>query len=181
MKPRLFLIGLAAAGLLVAQEKPADTPSPPPAGAATESQPLPPVPEEKVVVMEPYRVRGNAVGNFAISVQVFIDKDTGKMRLYVSKVAPGSDAERLGLRAGDEIIKIGGHLVADMEPDVRKESLLGQLLLNRRSGDMLELEYVSRQPRTAKLRAYSLSGIVMPRPEPKVDVPVPQPKLKDNP
>lgn len=174
MIPRLVLFSLAAV-----VSAPAHGQEPPPTPAADTAPvtlaPEAPKPEEKVVVMEPFRVRGNAVGNFAISVQVFINKDTGRMQLFVSKVTPGSDAERLGLRAGDEIIRIGGHVVADLEPDVGRDSVLGKLLLNRKSGEILDLEYVTRQPRAVKLRASSVTGVSITRPDPKVEVPAPKP------
>ncbi len=176
MKPDAFLLSLALLVTSAAEEpktspaepaapaeKPAPPPETPPAPAPVEAPAAGLGAEEKVVEMEVFKVRGNPVGNFAITVQVFIRKDTGKMQLIISKVAPGTDAARLGLMPSDEIVKIGGLTVADMEPDVGKDSPLGKLLLNRKSGDILDLEVVSHRPRAVKLRAQSWSGIIPDR------------------
>ncbi len=163
MKPTRCLPALALLGLITTAAAQVEKSAPPAAE-----------PAEKVVVMDAFKVQGNAVGNFAITVQVFIDKDTDRMKLIISKVAPGSDAERLGLMPSDEIVKIGGLTVADMEPEVGRDSPLGKLLLNRNSGDILDLEVVSHRPRAVKLRASSWTGVILNRPEPKVAPPAPE-------
>ncbi len=165
MKPAAFLLAPALLAPPVAAQDAPPAPAEPPAATSA---------DEKVVNLEPFRVKGNAVGNFAITVQVFIREDNGKMQLIISKVLPDSDAERAGLQEGDEIVKIGGLLVADMEPDVGKDSALGRLLLNRKSGDILDLEVVNRRPRPVRLRASSWTGVMLTRPEPKVEIPVPE-------
>lgn len=110
-------------------------------------------PEEPVVTLVPYRVSGRAVGNFAVAIQVLHDPALKKTRLLIIDVTQRSDAEKAGLQAGDEIVKIGGVAVEDMDPRVTKDTPLGKIFLNRARGDAIDLEVVTRRTKQVTLRA----------------------------
>jgi membrane-associated protease RseP (regulator of RpoE activity) len=141
MKLAPLLLCCALLPPLVAQENP-PTAAPTPAPA-----------EPEVVKLLPFKVRGNAVGNFAISVQILVTKEPKKTQIIISRVMPFSDASQLGLREGDEILKINGQPVADMDPKISPDSPLGRLLLNRKVGEGLDLEVTTVRTRSLTLRA----------------------------
>ena len=156
MKPASLLLYCALLPSLAAQENPptqapAPAVTPAPAPAATTPAPAPATSE--VVTLEPFKVHGSASSNFAVSVRISVNPDTNKTQIIITKVYPFSDASRLGLEPGDEIVKINGAPVADMDPKVGAETPLGKLLLNRKSGDGLDLQVAMHRIRSLTLRA----------------------------
>jgi C-terminal processing protease CtpA/Prc len=106
-----------------------------------------------VVTLVPYRVSGRAVGNFSIAIKVLYEPERKKTQLIIVDVTQNSDAEKLGLQSGDEIVKIGGVPVEDMDPTVTKDSPLGKIFLNRVPGDTIDLEVVTRRTKQVTLHA----------------------------
>jgi len=143
MKLAPLLLCCALLPLLAAQENP-------PAPTATPA-PLPAEPE--VVQLETFKVKGTAISNFAISVQILVNREEKKTKIIITKVLPFTDASQLGLRPGDEILKINGQPVADMDPKIGPDSPLGLLLLNRKPGAALDLEVTTVRTRSLTLRA----------------------------
>ena len=140
MRPALPLILLVLAAPLLAEESPAEA-------VPTDS---------KIVVLKPVKVQGTAASNFAIDVRIFVDAASKKVnKMVISRVSEHSDAAALGLQVGDEIVKINGTLVEGMDGRVDKDSPIGLLLLNRKTGDSLTLDVVSVRTRTITLHAQS--------------------------
>ena len=110
--------------------------------------------DNEVFVLDPFKVKGNASSNFAIDIQVIVNAATKKVaQIKITHVYEDTDASDLGLQAGDEIVKIDGVLVDGMESKVDLNSQIGQIFLNRRPGDALRLEVVTRRTQKITLRA----------------------------
>lgn len=91
---------------------------------------------------------------FGIDLGIALSATTRRVeRAFITRVRPGSDAEKAGLRAEDEIIKLDGLPVEGMAPDVGADSQLGRLLLGRPVGDTIRMEIVTRRAQEIKLRA----------------------------
>jgi C-terminal processing protease CtpA/Prc len=138
MKFVRLLILLALPGLLLAKEtkaKPGET-----AGG-------------KAVTLDAYKFTDQAIGSFTIAIRTAREADSRKTRIFIIEVAAASDAEGSDLRVGDEIVKIGGVPVENMDPLVTKETELGKIFLNRKPGAPLELEVVTRRTKQVTLRA----------------------------
>lgn len=113
----------------------------------------PPKPEGETVTLDTFKVRDNAVSSFAISLRILYNKDHKNTRIFITYVMKNSDADRLGLHVGDEIMKINGQPVENLEPRVTPDTELGKLLLNRHPGDPLALEVMVRRAQQVTLRA----------------------------
>lgn len=122
-------------------------------GSLSAAEKVPDAPEGKVVTLDSYDVRGRPVSSFPITIQVQYSAELKKTRLVIIYVTPDSDADRQGLRAGDDIVKIGGQPVEDMDPRVAKDSPIGKIFLNRKPGDRLDLEVVTHRTKSVTLRA----------------------------
>jgi len=114
-----------------------------------------PTPEnEKVIVLEPFKIKGSPVISFAIDITVYADPETKKVnRIFISRVLPDSDAEKAGLQAGDEIVKLDGITVKELDAVVSINSPLGRIFLNRRPGEPLKLEVLTRRAEQFTLHA----------------------------
>ena len=76
----------------------------------------------------------STTGNYAgIGAQLSQDKDT--MQVTVTKVYDDSPAQKVGLRAGDEIISVDGHLAVEEELDAFVQRIRGE------EGTTVELVY----------------------------------------
>jgi len=123
----------------------------------------PPVVNEKPVVLEPFKVRDNAIISFAIDIVIYASPETRTVtHIVISRVRPGTDAERAGLQAGDEIVKLDGEPVKGLDPRVVKDSPLGKILLNRDPGEPLKLEIITH--RTEHFVLHAQKGSELDRP-----------------
>lgn len=115
----------------------------------------PPVPVEgKTVVLDPLEIKGSPTIAFAIDITIYRSPETGKVsHIFIRHVWEDTDAERAGLLAGDEIVKLDGVPVTDFEAKVSADSALGQVFLNRRPGDQLKLEVITRRTEKFVLHA----------------------------
>ncbi len=96
----------------------------------------------------------NAPTAFATDLVVHANPQTRQVdRIFVSRVRPGSDAEKSGLQKGDEIVKLDDQPVAGLDSALSPESPLGRLLLNRRAGDALRLEAATLRSQEFTLKA----------------------------
>jgi S1-C subfamily serine protease len=106
------------------------------------------------VQLTPYAVKDDPVNSYAFDVRVVADKATRRIsRLIITRVPENSDAAREGLEVGDDIIKVNGTKVTDMEARVDPDSPLGQAMVNRSPGTVLDLEVVVHRQRSVTLRA----------------------------
>ena len=109
---------------------------------------------EKKVQLAPYAVKGTPLNSYAFDLQVYTDKKTHKVaRIFIVRVGDGSDAQKAGLEAGDEIVRIDGTAITEFDPQIGPESRLGQLLVNRRKGDEIDLEVILHRKSKVTLRA----------------------------
>lgn len=115
----------------------------------------PPIPvEEKIVVLDPVRISGSPIISFSIDIVVYAEPKTKKVnRIFIERVLPDSDAERAGLRQGDEIVKLDGVAAKEFDAAVSVETPLGQKLLKRTPGETLKIEVVTRRTQQFTLRA----------------------------
>jgi S1-C subfamily serine protease len=109
---------------------------------------------EKVLELEPMKIEGRPIISFAFDIVIYVDPATTKVsRIFITRVHEGTDADRLGLHEGDEIVKLEGVPVKGMEASVKPESTLGRLFLNRTPGDPLDFEAIVRRTERLTVRA----------------------------
>lgn len=124
-----------------------------PATAAVGKQTAPPK-GEKPIELEPMRIHEKPIISFAVDIVIYTGTDNKAVtRIFITRVLPGTDAERAGLRQGDEILKLDRVPVKGMDPVVAAESPLGRLLLNRPPGDTMKFEVFTRRVQDHTLRA----------------------------
>jgi len=139
MKAAFPLLALLCLATVSAKDKPA---GPPVAN------------EDKILVLEPFHIQGKPISSYAFDMRIYGDRDTKKVkRILVMRVLPGTDAEKLGLQPGDEIVKIDGVAVKDMDAEVAADSPLGRIFLNRDPGEPLNLEVIVRRSEKFTLHA----------------------------
>ena len=115
--------------------------------------------DDKLVVLEPFKVKVDPISSFAFDIRIYSDPETKKVdRMFVTGVLEGSDAARADLRTGDEIVKIDGMAVKDMEARLGPGSQLGALLLNRQAGEPMNLEIIARRTQQMTLHAQRQAG-----------------------
>jgi predicted metalloprotease with PDZ domain len=120
--------------------------------AADQTKPV--APAEPPVQLAPYAVNSTPVNSYAFDLVVRVSKETGKIvSLVISGVRENSDADQADLRPGDEITKINGVPVTEMDPQLGPDGQLGKLLLNRPKGERLDLEVVIHRKARATLHA----------------------------
>ena len=96
------------------------------------------------VVMNPFKVDSNYIPklSFGISLSVWKDNNTQKViSIVVNQVKSGSEAERKGLAPLARIERIDGRPAQDFDASFLKGTELNQLLVNRRNGDKITLEF----------------------------------------
>lgn len=122
--------------------------------AVVSGQQTPPPAKEKPLELEPMKIHEKPIISFAIDIVIYAGADNKAVtRIFITRVLPGTDAERAGLRQGDEILKLDGAPVKGMDPVVAAESPLGRLLLNRPPGDSMKFEVFTRRVQDHTLRA----------------------------
>ncbi|AOS44707.1 PDZ domain (Also known as DHR or GLGF) [Lacunisphaera limnophila] len=130
---------------------------------AKESSPAVPA-GDKVLVLEPLRIHGSPIISFAIDITVYAHPETKKVnRIFIAKVLPGTDAEKAGLKPGDEIVQLDGVAVTEFDAVVSIESPLGRILLDRDAGEPLKLEVITRRTEQFTLRAQRSVRPIFPR------------------
>lgn len=134
------------------------------APAKDKAKPAPEKIDDKLVVLEPFQVKARPISSFAFDIRIYSDPETKQVdRMFITRVLEDTDAEKAGLQAGDEIIKIDGMAVKDMSARVAPDSQLGALFLNRQPGEPMNLEILARRTQKLTLRAqHQASGPVPP-------------------
>lgn len=136
----------------------------------------PPPAKEKPLELEPMKIHEKPIISFAVDIVIYAGTDNKAVtRIFITRVLPDTDAERAGLRQGDEILKLDGTPVKGMDPVVAAESPLGRLLLNRPPGDTMRFEVFTRRVQDHTLRAingktetgFGLDLVVYANPETK--------------
>lgn len=99
-------------------------------------------------------VKDRALCSFGISVQAFGSLKTRQIsRLFVTDVWENSEAEKLGIKPGDEILTINGVKVSEMKGGMQPGSDLFELLVNRGRGARIKLEVEVRVVKRVTLTA----------------------------
>ena len=114
----------------------------------------PPAADDKVLKLEPLKIRENAIIAFALDIVIYVEPDNKKVtHIFITKVHPGTDADKAGLQEGDEIVKLDGEPVKGLDPRIVKDSPLGRILLNRTPGEALNLEVITHRKQELTLHA----------------------------
>ncbi|MDQ5977328.1 MAG: hypothetical protein QG602_300 [Verrucomicrobiota bacterium] len=117
-------------------------------------QPAVPREKDKAIELEPFKIHEKPIISFAVDIVVRTDPATGSVtRIFITRVLPRTDAERAGLREGDEIVSLDGVAVKGLDATVAAGSPLGRFLLGRDPGDSLKFGVVMRRTQECTLRA----------------------------
>ncbi len=107
------------------------------------------------VRMQPFVVMVPPVTSFGLGLAIFADPQTRQIkRMFIQAVAADSEADRLGLTAGTEILNVDGKSVLSFVVRFSPDSELSRLFVNRRRGDRIRLVVASppgRPPRAVVL------------------------------
>ncbi len=92
--------------------------------------------------------------NFGIGVAGTREAETHLIkRLFIIDVTADSEAGRLGLQPGDEILSINGKKVAGMDGTKKAGAELFELLVNQAPGKTIQLEVVVHSVKSLTLTA----------------------------
>jgi membrane-associated protease RseP (regulator of RpoE activity) len=118
------------------------------------AEPKPAQPKDKIVVLEPMKIKGTPLISFAVDLAIYMNPTTRKVeRIFITYVREKTDAEAAGLQPGDEIVKLEGIPVKEFDAVVSSESPLGNLLLSRKPGERLKMEIITRRTEQITLEA----------------------------
>jgi len=106
-------------------------------------KPAAPVPAGALAVA-PFKVKEDPLTSFPISLHVRRDPANERLsHIYVTDVPSDSSTERVGVKVGDEILRIDGRAVTDFRTGVDRGSELGRILVNRPPGSVVDLEIIT--------------------------------------
>ncbi len=96
----------------------------------------------------------NAAVTFDIDFTVYADPATKRVsKIFISRVRPDTDAEKAGLRKGDEIVELDDQPVGGLDSALTPESPLGRLLLGRQPGETAKFTIVMARTQEVPLKA----------------------------
>lgn len=109
---------------------------------------------EAMITLPKLEVKSNAVCNYGIGIVATWNKSTQSIdHVYIEEVSPGSTAAELGLKRGDEILKINGRKVTAMKGGMKRGSDLFELLVDQPIGRTIVLEVAVRTVQRFELPA----------------------------
>lgn len=130
---------------------PAAATEPSPFAALQKAAPVP----AGAVALAPFRVHENPLTSFPVSLRVMRDPAGDHVqRIYITEVPADSTTERAGVKVGDEVLRINDQPVTAFTGGLGRRSELGQILIDRRPGSMVEFEILT--PGAAKSRLVTL-------------------------
>lgn len=92
------------------------------------------------VALTPFRVQEDPVTSFPISMRVTRDNRQDHLdHIFVTDVPEGSITEQVGVKIGDEILRIDGRPVVEFSGGLGRRSELGKILIDRRPGSTVEV------------------------------------------
>jgi len=108
----------------------------------------------ETITLPKFEVKGNAICCYGFGVIATWDAKTQTVtHLYVDEVSPDSEADRIGLQRGDEILSINGRKIADMKGGLKRGSDLFALLVDQPVGRMTDFEVTVRVVKKVVLSA----------------------------
>ena len=100
---------------------------------------------DAIITLPKFEVKSNAVCSYGIGIVATWNKTTQSIdHVYIEEVSPGSTAAELGLKRGDEILKINGRKVTAMKGGMKRGSDLFELLVDQPIGRTVVLEVAVR-------------------------------------
>lgn len=116
-------------------------------GTAFPTDTTPPAAGDKVVKLDPFKVRDDPFNSFGFDLRIYYDKKTNRVaRIFVGNIQENSAAAELDLQPGDELVTINGRAVAGFSAGVTQGTELGKLFLDRKPGDTLDLGIIRHRP-----------------------------------
>jgi len=102
-------------------------------------------PIEENITLPKFEANGNAVCCYGFGIVVtWNNKAQHIERVFIDYVTPGSKAEKIGLKNGDEILSLNGIKVADMKGGTKRGSDLFEILVDQPVGRMIDVEVAVR-------------------------------------
>jgi predicted metalloprotease with PDZ domain len=102
-------------------------------------------PTEEKVTLPKFEANGNAVCCYGFGIVVTWNNKTQHIEhVYIDYVTPGSKAERIGLKIGDEILSLNGIKITSMKGGTKRGSDLFELLVDQPVGRMIDIEVAVR-------------------------------------
>ena len=97
------------------------------------------------ITLPTFEVKGRAICCYGFGIFAVWNKKTQKIdRVYIDDIIPGSKAEKIGLKYGDEILSLNGIKIADMKGGTSRGSDLFELLVDQPVGRMIDIEIAVR-------------------------------------
>lgn len=113
-----------------------------------------PAAADETVTLPKFEVKGNAICSYGIGiVATWSAKTQSITRLFIDEVAPGSIADQIGLKRGDEILSLNGKKITDMKGGMKRGSDLFELLVNQPRGRLIDVEVEVRTVKKVVLTA----------------------------
>lgn len=127
----------------------------------TKAEPAKPAPAkiEETVELPKMAVKGEAICSYGIGLAAQREAGTRKIqRLFITAVADDSDAARLGLQPGDEILSINGHKVAGMDGSMKPGAELFDLVVDQHPGQTISVQVIVHSTRNLTLEVLPTVG-----------------------
>jgi len=114
---------------------------------ASAVEPKPPAASEKIVKLDPFKVRDDPLNSFGFDLRIYYDKKNHKVsRIFFGPIHESSSAAELDVQPGDELVSINGRPVSEFPSGVEMGTELGKLFLDRQPGDALDLGIIRHRP-----------------------------------
>lgn len=114
---------------------------------ASAADPKPPATGEKIVKLDPFKVRDDPLNSFGFDLRIYYDRKTNKVaRIFFGAIHESSSAAELDVQPGDELVSINGRPVSEFPSGVEMGTELGKLFLARKPGDSLDLGIIRHRP-----------------------------------
>ena len=108
----------------------------------------------EIITLPRFEVKGNPICCYGFGIIATWDAKTQTVtHLYVDEVRPGSEADRIGLQRGDEILSINGRKIADMKGGLKRGGDLFALLVDQPVGRMTDFAVTVRTVKKLVLSA----------------------------
>jgi S1-C subfamily serine protease len=129
------------------------------------------------VQMEKYTVSGKHLLCFGLGLELWEDKNTGRvLAMYVKAVQPDSHADLEGIVPGTRIWSVNATPVEKFPATFAEGSPLNRIFVDRQNGDQVTLEFTrpgKRGTRVVTLIQYSALTVTIRKPQPAAEPSLP--------